>query len=148
MFCHVPSVIYECALWWWVIFRGVWMHPRSVYVKLWYDICLVNVAVCAIHVLHNSGRSPLQLCCLMWWYDLDMFCLSSWYFDSVYTSDCIDSLLNLHIAFPYYPLCLIMFPHTISFVLQHLYFSSLLLYPFTGLFKLSRISFLCGRYSR
>ena len=37
---------------------GVWMHPRSVSVSdmIWYDmICLVNVAVCAIHVLHISG---------------------------------------------------------------------------------------------
>jgi hypothetical protein len=53
-------------------------------------------------------------------YDYDMF-LSSWYYfgsDSVYTGDFIDSLLNLHIIFPYYPLYLNMFPK-----LYHLYFS-------------------------
>ena len=35
------------------------MHPRSVSVICY--LYLVNVAVCAIHVLHNSGRTPLHL---------------------------------------------------------------------------------------
>lgn len=49
--------------------------------------------------------------------------LSSWFYfgsDSVYTGDCVNSLPNLNVLFPYYPFMpKYVFPKTISFVLQY-----------------------------
>ena len=65
----------------------------------------------------TSGTMELATPCttyviMIWlWYVSELMVYS----DSVYTGDCIDSLLNLHFTFPYYLLNLSMFPKIIFF---------------------------------
>ena len=133
---------------------GVWMHPRYVmiwYALIWYD--MVTGAGCNPLLSQNMGasystwrmRTPLILSD----YLRGLPSIWLWRYDAIWYVICYDmgswwmTVLNLILYFLFLYLV-----HYDMSVHVHLILFPFIIYLFTGLFKLSRISFPAAGFSR